>query len=58
MHVGVEYGGAEGLEPPPPGSTPAEIWLNLIAVTMLANPETLDVAKKKKHLSIVSLFYS
>ena len=43
--------GAEGLEPPPRdftkgGSAPAEILLNLIAVTILANPETLDVAKK------------
>ena len=28
------------------GSAPAEILLNLIAVTILANPKTLDVAKK------------
>ena len=28
------------------GSAPPEIWLNLIAVSILANPETLDVAKK------------
>ena len=36
--------GAEGLEPPPPPEDPAEIWPNLIAVTILANPETLDIA--------------
>ena len=28
------------------GSGPAEILLNLIAVTILANPETLDAAKE------------
>ena len=62
-----EYGGGEGeeLEPPPPpqvfytgGSAPAEILLNLIAVTILANPETLDVVKKRQHSYIVILFYS
>ena len=51
VSIGVEYGGAEGLEPPKRfykgGSAPAEILLNLIAVTILANPKTLDVAKKK-----------
>ena len=36
----------------------AEILLNLIAVTILANPETLDVAKKEQHSYIVSLLYS
>ena len=49
--IGVEYGGLRGSTPPPPeilqgGSAPAEILLNLIAVTILANSETLDVAKK------------
>ena len=49
--VGVEYEGGEELEPPQTffkggGSTPAGILLNLIAVTILANPVTLDVAKK------------
>ena len=46
-------GGAEGLEPPQRcykgGSAPAKILLNLIAVTILANPETLDVTRKRKH---------
>ena len=43
-------GGAEGLVPPQRfykgGSSPAEILLNLIAVTKLASPESLDIAKK------------
>ena len=34
------------------GSGPAEILLNLIAVTILANPKTLDVAKKTKIICI------
>ena len=55
--IDVEYGGAEGLEPPKRfykgGSAPAEILLNLIAVTILANPKTLDVAKKRQHSDIV-----
>ena len=59
--IGVEYGGAEGLEPPKRfykgGSAPAEILLNLIAVTILANPKTLDVAKKRQHSDIVCLFH-
>ena len=45
-----EYGGGQGEEPSQifykGGSAPAEILLNLIAVTILANPETLDVVKK------------
>ena len=49
--IGVEGGGAEGLEPPPPeisqgGLSPCKNLLNFMAVTILANPETLDVAKK------------
>ena len=40
------------------GSAPAEILLNLIAVTILANPKTLDVAKKRQHSYIVCLFHS
>ena len=59
--IGVEYGGAEGLEPPKRfykgGSAPAEILLNLIAVTILANPKTLDVAKKRQHSDLVCLFH-
>ena len=56
-------GGAERLEPPPQrfykgGSVLAEILLNLIAVTILANPETLDVTEKKTFIHIVSLLYS
>ena len=62
LSIGVEYGGAEGLEPPKRfykgGSAPAEILLNLIAVTILANPKTLDVAKKRQHSYIVCLFHS
>ena len=51
MSIGVEYGGAKGLEPPPPeisqgGLSPCKNLLNFMAVTILANPETLDVAKK------------
>ena len=38
------------------GSAPAEISPNLIAVTILASPETLDVARKRKHSQIVSFF--
>ena len=57
--IGVEYG---GLEPPQRfykgGSVPAEILVNLIAVTILANPETLDVTEKKTFIHIVSLLYS
>ena len=60
-NIGVEYGGAEGLEPPKRfykgGSAPAEIFLKLIAVTILANPKTLDVAKKRQHSDIVCLFH-
>ena len=61
--IGIEYAGAEGLKPPPPkifhkgGSAHAKILLNFMAVTILANPETLDVAKRQ-HSYIVSLFYS
>ena len=56
-------GEREDLSPPPQifykgGSAPAEILLNLIAVTILANPKTLDVVKKRQHSYIVSLFYS
>ena len=40
------------------GSAPAEILLKLIAVTKLANPETLDVTEKKTFIHIVSLLYS
>ena len=40
------------------GSALAEILLNLIAVTILANPETLDVTEKKTFIHIVSLLYS
>ena len=48
------WGGGLGARTPPPprqrfykgGSAPAEILLNLIAVTILANPETLDVARE------------
>ena len=62
LPIGVEYGGAEGLEPPKRfykgGSAPAEILLNLIAVTILANHKTLDVAKKRQHSYIVCLFHS
>ena len=39
-------------------SAPAEILLNLIAVTKLANPETLDVTEKKTSIHILSLLYS
>ena len=45
--IDVEYGGLRGWTPPEilqGGSAPAEILLNLIAVTILANSETLDVA--------------
>ena len=48
--------GNEGLEPPQRfykgGSAPAEILPYLIVVTILANPETLDVAKKTKIICI------
>ena len=49
--IGVEYwGGGGGARAPKRfyngGSAPAEILLNLIAVTILANPETIDAAKK------------
>ena len=47
--IHVEYGGLRVSTPPEilqGGSAPAKILLNLIAVTILANPETLDVAKK------------
>ena len=40
------------------GSAPAEILLNLIAVTIPANPKALHDAEKKQHSDIVSLFYS
>ena len=43
-------GGAEGIKVPQRfyerGSAPAEILLNLVAVIILASPETLDVEKK------------
>ena len=44
-------GGLKGLSSPPQrfykgGSAPAEILLDLIAVSILANPATLDVANK------------
>ena len=49
--MGVEYGELRGSSSPQGsykrGSALAEILLNLIAVTILANPETLDVAKKE-----------
>ena len=58
-------GGLRGSSPSPPprrfykgGSAPAEILLNLIAVTILANPETLGVTEKKTFIHIVSLLYS
>ena len=47
--IGVEYWGGGARAPQrfyKGGSAPAEILLNLIAVTILANPETLDAAKK------------
>ena len=46
--IGVEYwgGGSSPSEILQGGSAPAEMLLNLIAVTILANPETLDAAKK------------
>ena len=51
--IGIEHGGLRGSSPPPEilqgGSTPAEILLNLIAVTILANPETLNVEKDSIH---------
>ena len=64
--IGVEYGGAgggaEGLEAHPEilqgGSAPAEILLNLIAVTIPANPKAFHDAKKGQHSDIVNLFYS
>ena len=55
-------GEAEGLNPLKRfykgGSAPAEILLNLIAVTIPANPKALDDAEKRQHSDIVSLFYS
>ena len=48
----VAKGSRQGGSSPPPqrlykgSSAPAKILLNLIAVTILANPEILDVAKK------------
>ena len=48
------WGGAGGLESPPQrfykGGSASTPLLNLIAVTILANPETLDVAKKKDNI--------
>ena len=41
-NIGVEYGGL----------------LNLIAVNILANPETLEKRQKRQHSYTVSLFYS
>ena len=49
-NMGVEYGRLRSSSPREfykGGSTPAEILLNVIAVTILANPEIFDVAKEK-----------
>ena len=49
--------GLRGLSPPPEVLAPVEILLNLITVTILAKPETLDVAKiHSKFIHILFVF--